>query len=55
MVQNCLNFWTYFIKSFEILTFTGQKMAFFEETEMKNIHFLRGFKKKLKMLQLFQK
>ena len=42
---NCLNFWTYFTKFFEILTFTGKKSGFFEETEMKNIHFSRGLQK----------
>ena len=48
MIRNCHNFWTYFLYFFEILTFTGKKWLFFEETEMKNIHFSRGFKKKLK-------
>ena len=45
MIQNCLNFWTYFIKFFEILTFRGRKKGFFEETELKHINFSRGFQK----------
>ena len=55
MIQNCLNFWTYFMKFFEILTFRGKKGAFFEETVMKNIHFSRGFKKTWKCSSFFQK
>ena len=42
-------------KLFRNFDFWRQKNDFFEETEMKNINFSRGFKKKLKMLQLFQK
>ena len=44
-----------FYKVFRNFDFYSKKNGFFEETEIKNIHFSRGFKKKLKMLQLFQK
>ena len=45
-----------FHKVFRIfLLLEAKKMAFFEETEMKNTPFSRGLKKKLKMPQLFQK
>ena len=45
MIQNCLNFWTYFIKIFEILTFSGQKMAFLRKQRWKIFIFHADLKK----------